>query len=1856
MPQAATVEAPDELDQFVQSFKTAAPKPSSDDDDELDSFVKQQQSSSPQQSTGSKIATPDVVAARANKDGSSTGKAVENLRAEGYTTAPFPKTDARSHDFGWSKDDSGNWTQDPNVAARDSAKSTIPITPFQGTVPTTPLDQRAANLGQPSIQLQPPPTDTTQIPLNVFTNTPQAPGMPTQEELPAKAPLTPPQSPMDQMIDQEQGFEDKAHQQGDALVSKLSTGSKKVPLPYMAPDGSLRTMKLGDFQKLAADYLDDPSIPKSRGAAFAAGAAADTVSTLNDIFFSPLGMASSVTGLAAARALQTAGKQGTAAIKLAQEYQEMKNAGASADELAGQEQLVRQAVAATARTQSIVAGAETAQKASGVGFGMQGANQFIAGVQKRDWSQAAAGLASMAIGGSEGLRGLNSDGISEGVKARTAEMAVDNLKNEGEPAAKVPVAPPGEKNVTAQGSHEIIHQAQLPAPAEEVAPAQAATPAPVGAGEELTPEKPETLKAQVDALAEGTNPIVYIPKGQTNAPEPPSGTQVTEVGGDKPGAGTYYHDDSITPQEIKESVKDGTYGKLLGNTQTKEEAISGNAPVAVTARTPDGNEAKASLVDGTRPDAVAEQTTALQSAFPNAQISVETPEQVVADRGRVSRIGTSTETLNDGTRVTSENPSVHKTIFEIENQLVKSGKLTREDIPALRRVFTEGSERYQAGSDYARFLQRATAEDIKPTESAALASLSRETPQLGERDEDDIDTFVQRHREASSVIQPQAEELSALGGKLKHIDPHVADALNGLADGRYFSREDLLKIAGGIRDAKTSADLRSIVNEFSERKATPSAATTSAAKAETAQSAASTKTSEAAESATRTQPVPEHAEQVRERTEGVREGASENGNQLGPQEAPAGVGDHVRAKSDKLKGRTMRVTKVGATGVYGQTEENGPPRFLRHEEVERAEAPIAKPVQELLSKSELEPRVGVRYSGLSPAAIKAMLPDSWQEYLKNESEMTTKARNLEQRIHELDPRAKADLLRSFKVFEHAPGTPEDLEAIYHHSENPDEPLTAEQRAIYDEWIKPLDEAAASDFKKLNPGKAMIPNHVHRIAMDKGGMLDRLIRGEGRLSAGNVLSKSAPGAKRRTMMALEDENGKRTVVSIKGGTVTEWKDGKPTDLGRIRGLATQGLKSKGEILSREAATYKKQLAKLEDEYRVLTSSKGRADLSKVRIRNLEDQMAVLREGLQDIYRKEDGQLYSDADLLNRKFLDRNGKEWDIKQATTKEIEANTGQKYYKNALSSSVLNFLQMRRAARAFEFIENLKHSPDFQQIAVKQGTANPPTGWKTTQLDQMRGYLFEPHIADALDMFAKRTRSDPSFWNDLSKFLRTAIFYNPLLHAPNILAHGYVEKGIVGMLPHEWPNLLRAASKAYTAVTTQNGDYIDALQQGAPLRAGEMEGDTMSRVLLKRMGKEIPTNGAMEKISKALGYANPAQWVRAIYDFSEKTTSFVDDFVRLQAIYHRMARHGWDFKGAMDDVDKHIPDYYLPSRVLNNAAFAKLLANPKMTLFSAYHCGVLKNFAELAKDVTDENVPKGARGRAIDRFAALAALALVVYPAMDLLAKLLTGDKTARMRRSGPMTLVENLYDVIRGDKSLSDAFTSIVTPAPILKAGIELTSNRDLRTGKQIADRTAPFKTQLKQYGRYGARLVAPVGQVMDVNQHKQGIKEKIADMAGIKMHVPSRAEALARKYASDAAGTTAPDDESLERSYLRHSYEQQLREKKISPRDIAKAKTDGKITGEDQKSILQRAARTSLQNAMRSLTPEQALKVWDRATPVEKKDIRPLLANKLGNLSKVSPDRRAEVKKEIEEALHPKSKGQEGKVPFHIPAFLR
>lgn len=1812
MPTAELDQAPNDVGQFLTQYRSAQ-KPASDDDDEGDdvgSFLKQYRAAAPKPaSAGSKIATPDVVAARANKDKTSTGKAVENLRAEGYTTRDFDESDPRSVT---------NPAPYPTPASEPEPQSTIPIVPFKSPVPTQPLDQRAAKLGASMLPpLTPPAQDTTSTPLNVFEGAPQRPPsqqQSTKEELP-------PQVSQDELAKNvmkmgapgalgaqaAQGVDvtnlPTTQGAGADFAQSMMTGSKKLPLPYMAPDGSLRTMSVGDFKKLADDYLNDPTIPKSTGTAMAAGMAADTVQTLNDIFFSPMGIASSVTGLAAARALQTAGKEGATAIKLGQEYQDMVRSGASADELAEQEQLFREAVAKASAAKNVTVGARVGLKAAGGGFMAQGAGQVVSGIQRKDYPTILQGLGGIALGGYDFARDGLSD-VETQVQGETAKAATDNLKNEApseEPT--VPFRAPGaEKNVTAQGSHEIIRPPQLPAPREEVAPEQAATPPrqgsdttatarTVGAGEALTPEKPETLQAQVDALAEGTNPVVYVPKGQA-APEAPEGAKVTVVGGDQPGAGTYIHDDSVTPQEIKQAVKDGTYGELLGNTQTKSAAVSGNAPVAVTARTDDGTEAKASVVDGTRPDAVATQTAALQSQFPDAKVGVETPEQVVEGRQSTAIQKPSVIDLNkpipdDVARILNKRigqanggtpPFPLSGLKKLTTGQVLQGfgkvglddEVLRESASALYaagyrqighiKITGEGLELPSSGE--------ATTTPIDLTPAA-----SRETPQTGEGDENDVDEFLQQHREARSIIKPQAEELSLLGGKLKHIDPHVADALNGLADGRYFSREDLLKIASGIRDAKTSADLRSIVNEFGS-----TAASKTAAPAETSATSKAPETTAAPQASNGEQPVREHVEQVRERSEGVREAAGENGNQLGPKEAPAKVGDHVTAKSGPLKGKTVEVTKVGATGVYGTSEDGGPIRFLKTGEFGPLLDDQGKPIT-------TGPGTPLRDAFDTAGTRIQQLADVIRENVGG-SKPINERMDYADRVAEQQAKAKD----------------ETTAALGH--------VKGAMAAMWDAYTKPPKWTDYEDA--LGKYQGAIQKSAHGLKQFAA-----------------QIKKAVPDPKRREAITafIEAAGDRATLEKWANEAKPKFRAGYKAALTLTNVeqtiarniIATQDerfeLDKAAGLLEHEVDNYVMHAWKRENPYTKKLVSNVRAQMLQTKPSFTKQRVfGTFFDGEKAGYSpvsKDIGFLFAarehaaDQAIAARSFI-----------KSMLEGKASDGRPLV--AVSGSGRPIAEEEKPAKAY--LIDAKTKPE--DVADYKSIDHPALRkWNWAQNDSTGTPIFVKG-----DLVVH-----PEAYSHLKNVLgKSALRSFAPFHAIQAISSHFKATELSFSMFHQTQESLHAVFHRVNPFTTKPIDFSNPKQ-----------------AKLIDHGLQVASFDAQQAFGEGLGAGVPNR-LPIVGKYLQRYNEYLfGDFIprlKMAMAEHALDRNFKRYAGKMSE-----DQIYALTANQANAAFGELnytMLGRNKTMQDVMRMALLApDFLEARGRFVGQALKPYGREQAL----ALITGALGMYVAARILNQLLTGN---------PRWEAQNVFDVVYKGR----AYTLRSVPADIIHLFTDPRGFIYNRLNPVYGRGAIEGITGRDKYGRkqsvgqqvrdtLSGGLPIPVQGLSKGNE--SGPLETVLSSTGLSTFpYKSPAERLAQRYTLDAMPLGEESKDRKDANHEARSLEEKLRKKEISAREVTEARKEGKITESDQKRILARAARTPLQNSFRSLTPQQAMEVWDKADADERKQIRPLLANKLSRLGSVPQTERAKLKSRIFTALHGAVRSSSSVVPRHAP----
>lgn len=438
-------------------------------------------------------------------------------------------------------------------------------------------------------------------------------------------------------------------------------------------------------------------------------------------------------------------------------------------------------------------------------------------------------------------------------------------------------------------------------------------------------------------------------------------------------------------------------------------------------------------------------------------------------------------------------------------------------------------------------------------------------------------------------------------------------------------------------------------------------------------------------------------------------------------------------------------------------------------------------------------------------------------------------------------------------------------------------------------------------------------------------------------------------------------------------------------------------------------------------------------------------------------------------------------FEFKTATTKEIEQHTPTQYLKHGFGNTLLSYMELKNAERAHDFIEAYTKTADFKSATMKVGSGNPPKGWRQVYgLKPLEGHYFEPHSAEVIQRYVdKLSAGDTGAFEKLNSFLRTSIFFNPMIHVPNITAHWVVEKGTRGWMPDNYPRILRTSAKAIDILMHPEREsvggkpsYLDFLDKGAPLQGQRKTTKEATALLTSKMFTEFQQKpGLAKKVSDALGFAHPVNMVKALYDFSSKATWVVDDFARIQATLERMDREGLDSKTAMTDVSRHIPNYRLPTRIFDNRFLGKIMENPMVSMFGAYHYGALKSYGEMMKEV---GFGSGAeKVKSFNRMAMLGLLATVIYPALDQLAKKGTGDEKARVRRAGAATFPDTINRLAHGKTSLWNAATSVVTPAPLVSIA------KDLAVAGM---KPKPIGQQLEAFGK---SVYSKLGPVSALNQ---------------------------------------------------------------------------------------------------------------------------------------------------------------------------
>lgn len=393
----------------------------------------------------------------------------------------------------------------------------------------------------------------------------------------------------------------------------------------------------------------------------------------------------------------------------------------------------------------------------------------------------------------------------------TAPKSIDDMVDQvmkPKPAPAAPVTQPGNAPANA-------------APAAPVTETPATGPEAAGDTVETVPEAPATIQTQNEALLDPKNKrkAVFIPfssyeAGEVNEPE---GKTIGRVV--LPDAGILFFNKAkgYTAADIRALYKAGKLGQVLGlgeitKADAAKSAAQGNAPVAVTERTPQGTEVKAAA--GTTETAPDQQAALEAEKTPGNTVQVESPAKVMADRlaGRQTDAAPAapqaTEQVAQPTEQVASAPTQAGTLAD-----VLAGRQTAApETPAKPEPVTPaaptGAERARAVRENAvralapqletlgftvdQVLAMPEAQQRRTIEKAKLAAKPADAPKAAPKAQVVKDVAKKREEaakpeakpEAKAEVQPEVTEVVTPEGKIARTtrDPKTGKATTVITD------------------------------------------------------------------------------------------------------------------------------------------------------------------------------------------------------------------------------------------------------------------------------------------------------------------------------------------------------------------------------------------------------------------------------------------------------------------------------------------------------------------------------------------------------------------------------------------------------------------------------------------------------------------------------------------------------------------------------------------------------------------------------------------------------------------------------------------------------------------------------------------------------------------------------------------------------------------------------------------------------------------------------------------------------------------------------------------------------------------
>jgi hypothetical protein len=454
---------------------------------------------------------------------------------------------------------------------------------------------------------------------------------------------------------------------------------------------------------------------------------------------------------------------------------------------------------------------------------------------------------------------------------------------------------------------------------------------------------------------------------------------------------------------------------------------------------------------------------------------------------------------------------------------------------------------------------------------------------------------------------------------------------------------------------------------------------------------------------------------------------------------------------------------------------------------------------------------------------------------------------------------------------------------------------------------------------------------------------------------------------------------------------------------------------------------------------------------------------------------------------------------IKEATQAEITKHTGKEYTQNTTMATTDSLVQTRELARNTEYIENWMKTDHFKENAVElQPNQSVPEGHIVVdninnRTPELRNYAFKPETAYILQDFNRVV--SPTALTKGSDLIVKAMMVLPFKHMHNELYHWYVTRGASKFAsPKAYVDLMATMSEAFTEVVTQGPKYQQLLREGGSLMSDRTRNLPAMEAAFRKGTVELMKDKNFKEIAKATGRA-PADLVNAVSRLSNKAMWVSRDILYMQLAlekgYNAKPGEYVGIKEAARDVERHMPSYRLPTKILGSRGLQKALNNKNIVIFARYKHGMLSSGLNTLKDLAmmDKTAPKSKQIKdGIDSAIATAVALSIIYPVLDDFYSRLFS-KTAEVRRPGFAHVLSTVGKVATAEKDPFALLSVAATLNPILQMFLETAAGYELYNRQPIYNLDDKAKVIWADYRKYLMKKIPMLSDMTRANEEVGG-----------------------------------------------------------------------------------------------------------------------------------------------------------------------